>query len=66
MTLVKTMCKYKDNDIIVNISQYGHYVKCDNIKATIFGKSMVFDITEDEIKTLINKKEQLNSNKNKN
>ena len=28
--------------------------------------SRVFDITEDEAITLINKKEQLNSNKNKN
>lgn len=60
MTLPKIIGKYKDNDIIVNIGQYGPYVKCGNINATIFDKSRVFDITEDEAITLINKKEQLN------
>ena len=66
MTLPKIIGKYKDNDIIVNIGQYGPYIKCGNINATIFDKSRVFDITEEEAITLINKKEQLNSNKNKN
>ena len=37
-----------------------------NINATIFDKSNVFDITENETITLTNKKEQINSNKNKN
>ena len=66
MTLPKIIGKYRDNDIIVNIGQYGPYIKCGNINATIFDKSRVFDITEDEAINLINKKEQLNSSKNKN
>jgi len=66
MNLPKIIGKYKDNDIIVNIGQYGPYIKCGNINATIFDKSRVFDITEQEAIELINKKEQMLLNKNKN
>ena len=66
MNLPKIIGKYKDNDIIVNIGQYGPYIKCGNINATIFDKSRVFDITEQEAIEIINKKEQMLLNKNKN
>ena len=37
-----------------------------NINATIFDKNRVFNISKNETITLTNKKEQINSNKNKN